>query len=1695
MNDKPNPPTPFPRSRTPRRAQRGSVLILVVALLVLLALIGTAWISTARVDRASTIQTTTSTEADLLVDGVVNMVVSRIVEDVNGTGPNDASAGVHRGAGYTHTDSPATDDFLASRVPMFLDEIAPDWRDAPLPGQSHPPMYEKGRIVRMPTGSTGRYFLCVKTHRGSPGETPGSSGSWVGLGNYNLTAKNSVDNPVFWAGTTRILPPGTEFEDITGQSARYSHRGPMRIVTVPGSTRPHLAYWDTDQGAWVAVPAADVDGDGMADANYFKLPVGRVNGLDWYAAFRVVDNSSAVNASVALQPPVQPVPPPDPLIPMFYFPSSLNLLSLLMGPNPNDVPQQWRNLERARFNQFTADDFGAGAPINFANAKPRTDRGQQRPDFDYKTVDQILWIALGRRLGNPGYWSDGGSTPDRMKALPLSDAGALAYHGGTLINPDTLSPNRFTPVLPPLSASSVIEQLLHQTLFASADNHPNNSGPGLNNGYRIDVGRKASYPTDNPVAWEELFRRNYDYARFDGLASPRWGPPNPTANDPSTYPNYRALMTVSNPVSTAVPSRLQPRRHSSDPGDARLPGRWNPDAVYDVGDVVEHVVGPNGPAHVFVCISPVQRNGLPPGTLPPNPNALAEHPSHVVAWEPRPFEYFPTKASVNSGSFGQLFLAYWQMMGEPTSLWQLISPNPQEVPKIQSPFKDAFRAAIIADSPADFDSPYWGTRFVAPGYGGTAWTYSPYPPTAAADQNPQRMFRSPIRAIPQASATNGFDARTPRLSTDQVMRLRAALAAVNTIDMRDSDDNITFRDINLGVTLNRGADVFNEQEDLVVLARTRVYGHEKQPFITEIFAQTDTTQPSGMPGRNLYGYVAVELYNPYPFPIDLVNCKIGTIDRRTGTARGETLEIMDPVRNAGAAPDLSAAQSNLVGGAATMAPTIVPANGYLVLENHREGAGGTAAAYRPRSANILPQFGPIADPVAGAQPRNFAYVQNLHTVIDREMVLLRPLGATTIGTLRYVDPAGGVPWAVDMAPLDSFDFTGLVAPNPAAPTQILAEAWHYARPTGTGKEWRFVYPGRYDAHQSIPAAAARPRQQGTREASIPNTLVRGWNPSMGQRDPWDLAAGGMPPTNPPVTLDSLSGSGPWNATYSPYEYAIQLTNVSTANNGAVGPNPVLGTSGNAYPFGGYARNGDILQVPYMGSYRVKLSQYIAPPGQSGFRPGLSNHISSRPNDTEYHQVLELNAITSDSTFAEDTEATNHQPIAGLPPVEFPLEQIGRFTPSILDLEVGAGGTVESVNPPNPGGNLLIACQVNDSSRNEQAAAVDGGNGWLGYEMVITDGPGKGQVRPVVGYTTGILTVYPYWDTAVVGARYILRRGSRWREPGGLFRSTANKFWASDLFDYLTIDSPQDDHFPPADPASYARPILGTMLPPEGVNNSDPNAAAAVTYSIMKGGGANSVRGDVNLDARDVYSGGLLQFVTGAAAGQVRGVTGSGGGTLNLDRALNPGPVNDDVFRVFARKSEDLTPTQGLVNINTAPWQVLALIPWAIADDFDPSNSAGQRANQALMANREIAQRIAEFRDGDPSAGISAQGPFRSLFDLYRVVRFNAHQNTIITRENTGLEPGDEQGDWTPPGTGTDLVRRDFEEQYLLLNRVSNMLTTRSDSFTCYVLVQGIRGGGTPQAEVVVQRRKAFMLDRSAVHQRDKDVKPQFFYNE
>ncbi len=126
-----------------RVSRPGSVLILCVALLVLLALIGTAMISTTRIDRYSAVQNTTNTQVDLLMEGMKQVATSAILGDLwnNGTITNTTVNNGYRRClrttvaaipttdGFDHWDMPAVNG-IASTVagtnpPQYDPSLAP----------------------------------------------------------------------------------------------------------------------------------------------------------------------------------------------------------------------------------------------------------------------------------------------------------------------------------------------------------------------------------------------------------------------------------------------------------------------------------------------------------------------------------------------------------------------------------------------------------------------------------------------------------------------------------------------------------------------------------------------------------------------------------------------------------------------------------------------------------------------------------------------------------------------------------------------------------------------------------------------------------------------------------------------------------------------------------------------------------------------------------------------------------------------------------------------------------------------------------------------------------------------------------------------------------------------------------------------------------------------------------------------------------------------------------------------------------------------------------------------------------------------------------------------------------------------------------------------------------------------------------
>ena len=904
---------------------------------------------------------------------------------------------------------------------------------------------------------------------------------------------------------------------------------------------------------------------------------------------------------------------------------------------------------------------------------------------------------------------------------------------------------------------------------------------------------------------------------------------NATANVP-----LRSMLVTQNGVSNFTYSKLHNTGPITGPS-AGTAGAWTPGTTYNFGDWVTcpspYPATSASVTRSYVCM---QQNVAATGTNQPQLGVSTAY------WEPQPWTTGPTKASANTATFGQLWAAYYSAMTDTPITGLPGSASPSLGGVSTTAYQAMFRASLRTVSPATVN-----------------WN-----PTLTASGN-----------------TNTVGAGFPQ------MQLRAAIAAINTLELRNPN-SASATTAPLSATIN-----FTNASGTAAFSAI-VYGSAPQPYITEVYANT-------FGGNSMQDYVAVELYNPYPFAITLTNWQLGYIARTTGAA------------------SLTVTQIPLVAAWTGASAPIVPANGFLVL--------ATASGMPPGATGITTP--PTAS--ASSSPPTLIVVPNLVMALSNELVLLRPPPATAGAAGAFF---GSGPTALTATvPVDSYDFTGLPEndPNPG-------HEWHYIRPNASKANgiptaydaWHFVYPGPYSGG----GTATSPRQAGTM-ANIGPVPQSPSLASLGSPDP--LAA--MPPTN---------------SSSSYIDRPLQIDNT-----GFAGANPAV-PSGNTFPYGGFARNADLLQVTYVGAYQI--------------------------TNTAGTTLYELNALPADSATADDPKLSGDAD--AVPSEQLGRQNIGRFTPvNWADTVIPANPQTTPPTYSSPFGNELTAYQ---------------------------------DTQPV-GMTPPL---YPY----VPDDFY-------WSAPSSM---ATGYHWTFRLLDYITVQSPQDDYLPDTDPAAGPPPVYPAIPP------APPQAVANVNSTIANASSANQ-------------------------------------------------PPS---------ATEETVPVHGRININTANWRVLATLPL-----FDnPYNQA---------AANDLARAIVYYRDVDDGTVANPvpltnpphpHGAFQSIAELNNVTvtagstpttlavgtsfrtAFGQYLGTFVVPGPHGSNVDGDLSPYTPASVATlttpgqDLVYGDYENQNLALNRISNLITTRSDSFTAYVIVQGWRNVGTSSPTLVVQRRGAFIIDRSTI---------------
>ena len=160
-----------------------------------------------------------------------------------------------------------------------------------------------------------------------------------------------------------------------------------------------------------------------------------------------------------------------------------------------------------------------------------------------------------------------------------------------------------------------------------------------------------------------------------------------------------------------------------------------------------------------------------------------------------------------------------------------------------------------------------------------------------------------------------------------------------------------------------------------------------------------------------------------------------------------------------------------------------------------------------------------------------------------------------------------------------------------------------------------------------------------------------------------------------------------------------------------------------------------------------------------------------------------------------------------------------------------------------------------------------------------------------------------------------------------------------------------------------------------------------------------------------------------------------------DNINNDGDFNSVGAANIDETAIDETPEfkiPGRININTAPWYVIAQLPWMQYGDSMPF---------------EKARAICDYRDNS-GRGFDSIGELMQVTEMYYCASASGDLAAF------------------PDLTAPDGAEDDFEERDLIFARISDLVTVRSDVFTAYILVRiGVDG---PQKRVIA------VLDRSGV---------------
>ena len=592
----------------------------------LLALIGTAYLTSTQTERYTANQNRDNVQADLELETLAAAAAKSVVADQDGTNPSAyvqhlnpnvdpatlgasptpagqrllrypsqqfqvplPSGGVVGGpvasgyfaqqnSPYQPVTSATTSDYLGDRVPVVLPGTStgnPGWQS----------------ISWHPFPDAAGNYVFENPFDGPVNLGPLSNKPYI---NYTPEAKlaNGTVVPAFYINTTN--PTGSTTLTLTGLPLPAAGIAPPPLYIGPGNTHISTRVLGSPTAKYL-VTAASASGDGIADSLLFKMPGGPVNGVTYYAAMRIIDNNSAVNASTAWSAERDEVPVGTGGVggrPVGYGMrrADVDLDGLLIHQTvPTLLFSHFDEMDM--LNQYR---FGGAAP-NWVGVTPPTPsfpalqnpippgllqikpiddyiqlggspsqapvtRFTNRNDLAWYSAQDAMETLLAMRPYNPGYSAFPTVGPAVQMRWLGWDASAALAHKFTLFN---------TAVNP-----SPLEVALGNELLSNLTVAQHTYGSNV-----VTPVHTTPFAAGDANTW---FYSQFFYSTNDMTG--------PTSGNPDMP--RRALVTGENAVSNAIPSRLT--NLVGDPGAA-----WVPNVYYRFGD---WVTGRDGRS--YVCLIP-----------------------------------------------------------------------------------------------------------------------------------------------------------------------------------------------------------------------------------------------------------------------------------------------------------------------------------------------------------------------------------------------------------------------------------------------------------------------------------------------------------------------------------------------------------------------------------------------------------------------------------------------------------------------------------------------------------------------------------------------------------------------------------------------------------------------------------------------------------------------------------------------------------------------------------------------------------------------------------------------------------------------------------------------------------------------------------------------------------------------------------